>query len=431
MRYCRKTCIALLSMLWIAQAHAVLTIKITQGMSGALPIAVVPFGGAAAQTMGIDLAEIVAADLGGSGRFAPMPRRDMPGHPQSPSDIRFADWRRLGMDNLVVGVVRPGANTAYQIEFWLMDVYKGTQLLAYTVRADPRQLRLVGHQIADVIYEKLTGLRGAFATQIAYVTLHKAGSQRRYELQVADIDGHSPQTLLTSSQPLLSPAWSPDGARLAYVSFEGQNSAVYVQDVASGRRERISAEPGLNSAPAWSPDGRKLALTLSKDGNPEVYILDLGSRRLQRITTDPAIDTEAVWSPDGRRLMFTSDRGGGPQIYEVNSNGGQPRRLTHEGNYNARPRYSSDGKMLALVHGSGAGYRIATLDLASERLQVLTETRLDESPSFAPNDSMIIYATVGAGGTELAVTSVDGSVRQRLALQRGEVREPAWGPLRN
>ncbi len=414
--------------LWIGQARAVLTIKITQGVAEALPVAVVPFGGPAGQ--GLDLAEVIAADLSASGRFKPMARGDMPGYPQAPAEIRYGDWRRVGMDNLVVGKVRPGLESEYQIEFWLVDVYKGSELLAYTVAASSAQLRLAAHQIADVIYEKLTGTPGAFATRIAYVTLYKAGSHRRYELQVADVDGYNPNTLLTTNQPLLSPAWSPEGTRLAYVSFEGQGSAVYVQEVATGRRERVSAEPGLNSAPAWSPDGRRLALTLSKEGDPEIYILDLSSRRLQRITNDPSIDTEAVWSPDGNRLAFTSDRGGGPQVYEVGVNGGSPRRLTHLGEYNARPRYSHDGKRLAVVHGDGSGYRIAILDLGTERLQVLTDTRLDESPSFAPNDSMIIYGTVGARGTELAITSVDGAVRQRLALSRGEIREPAWGPLR-
>jgi TolB protein len=416
--------------LWIGPAEAVLTIKITQGASGALPIAVVPFGDPDGQAIAVDLAGVIAADLAGSGRFATMPRRDMPGQPRGPSEIKYSDWQRLGMDNLVVGTVRRGSQAEYQVEFWLLDVYKGTQLLAFTVPAAGPQLRLVAHQIADVIFEKLTGIRGAFATRIAYVTLYKVGSQRRYELQVADIDGQNPQTLLSSPQPLLSPAWSPDGGQIAYVSFEGNNSAVYVQHIASGHRERISAQPGLNSAPAWSPDGRKLALTLSRDGNPEIYTVDLASRRFERITDDPAIDTEAAWSPDGKRLAFTSDRGGGPQVYEVAVYGGPPRRLTHRGSYNARPRYSSDGKMLAVVHGDKSGYRIATLDLGSEHLQVLTNARLDESPSFAPNDSMIVYATVGAHGTELAITSVDGSVRQRLALQRGEIREPAWGPMR-
>jgi TolB protein len=229
----------------------------------------------------------------------------------------------------------------------------------------------------------------------------------------------------------MSPSWSPDGRRIAYVSFEGHASAIYVQEVQSGARELVAEEPGINSAPAFSPDGSRLALTLSKDGNPEVYVMDLGSRALKRITHDPGIDTEPSWSPDGRRIAFTSDRGGGPQIYETSVSGDTPRRLTHEGDYNARPRYSADGTLLALVHGGDRGYRIATLDLASERLNILTDTRLDESPSFAPNGGMIIYATVGSRGTELAAISVDGRIRQQIAAGGGEVREPAWGPFRD
>ena len=426
-----RTAMFLAFLAWHPTAQAVLKIKITQGVAGALPIAITPFDPPGAQRPGVDIAAIVAADLESSGGFVPMPRADMPSQPHGFSEINFADWRRVGMDNLVIGTLRPGIETDYQVEFWLVDVYKGTQLLAYKVPAKAAQLRLVAHQISDAIYEKLTGVKGAFATRIAYVTVQqRSGRSKIYGLQVADIDGENVQTLLTSPQPLMSPAWSPDGRRLAYVSFEGRSSTIYVQDLASGHRDKVAAETGINSAPAWSPDGRRLALTLSRDGDPEIYVLTLASRQLRRITNDPAIDTEPSWSPDGTRLAFTSDRGGGPQIYEVSVSGGHPRRLTHKGNYNARPRYSSDGKLLAIVHGDGGSYRIGTYDMETERLAILTNTRLDESPSFAPNDSMIIYTTVGPQGTELAATSIDGRVKQRLALLRGEVREPAWGPFR-
>ncbi len=417
---------------WLPEAGAVLTIKITKGVEGALPIAIVPFGGGASPALPVDMAGIIASDLESSGRFEPMARADMPGRPAEPGAVAYVDWRKLGMENLVIGQITPGIEAEHEIRFWLLDVYKGSQILAYRVPADTAQLRLVAHQIADLIFKELTGTRGAFATRIAYVAVSRAaGGGKLYRLEVADADGNNPQTLLTSSQPLLSPAWSPDGRRLAYVSFEGYGSAIVLQEVESGARETLAAEPGINSAPAFSPDGRRLAMTLSRDGNPEIYVMELRSRALKRLTHDPAIDTEPSWSPDGSHIAFTSDRGGGPQIYAIGASGGSPRRLTHEGDYNARPRYSADGKHLALVHGDGRRYRIATLDLASERLNVLTETRLDESPSFAPNGGMIIYATVGAFGTELAAISVDGRIRQQLAAGGGEVREPAWGPFRD
>ncbi|MCI0488014.1 MAG: hypothetical protein L0229_15600 [Blastocatellia bacterium] len=275
-------CCALLA--WCASAQAVLKIKITQGVASALPIAITPFDPPGARRPGVDIAAIVAADLESSGGFVSMPRADMPSRPHGFSEINFADWRRVGMDNLVVGTVRPGIETDYQVEFWLADVYKGAQLLAYKVPANAAQLRLVAHQISDVIYEKLAGVKGAFATRIAYVTVQKRGGRNKtYGLQVADIDGENVQTLLTSPQPLMSPAWSPDGRRLAYVSFEGRSSAIYVQDLGSGHRDKVAAETGINSAPAWSPDGSRLALTLSRDGDPEIYVLTLASRHMRRI----------------------------------------------------------------------------------------------------------------------------------------------------
>ncbi len=416
-------------LLGIGQAKAILTIKISKGVEGAIPIAVVPFGTNVATPVGI--AEIVSSDLAGSGRFDSMPSADMPSQPHEFSEINFDDWRRIGREYLVVGKVTAAPSGEYQVEFRLVDVYKGNQLLGFRIPSASMDLRLTAHQISDLIYEKLLGLKGAFATRIAYITV-RSGTEgnRAYELQIADADGYNPRTLVSSRQPLMSPAWSPDGKRLAYVSFEQHNSAIYIQDIETGYREAAASGPGINSAPAWSPDGQRLAMTLSRDGNPEIYILHLLGQRLQRITHDPAIDTEPAWSPDGRTLVFTSDRGGKPQIYQVSSGGGEPRRLTHEGSYNARASFSPDGKRLTLVHGEGSRYRIAVLDLDTEQLSVLTDASLDESPSFAPNSGMIIYATVGAGGTELAATSVDGRVRQRLALPGGEVREPSWGPFR-
>ncbi len=407
---------------------AELTIKITKGVTGSFPIAVVPFGSDAGLPLEID--RVIVSDLTASGRFNAMATEAMPGRPHEFNEVAFDAWRRAAMENLVVGNVKRTEN-GYKVSFRLIDVYKGQQISGYEMPAEPAQLRMVAHQIADIIYEKLTGVRGAFATRIAYVAVSGAGNFRTYELQAADADGTNPKTLLTSPLPIMSPSWSPDGRRLAYVSFEAKRPAIYIQDLESGSRIEVAGGPGLNSAPAWSPDGSKLALTLSKDGDPEIYVMAVGSRSLTRLTTHPAIDTEPAWSPDGQRLLFTSDRGGGPQIYEITVSGGTPRRVTHQGKYNASGVYAPDGKSIAFLHGDGGSYRIAVQDLEAGQMQILTESRQDESPSFSPNSNMIIYATVGSEGTELAAVSTDGRVRQRLGLVRGEVRDPAWGPFRN
>jgi len=413
------------------RAADVLQIVIEQGLDSALPIAVVPFG-SEGRTPPVDVAAVIAANLARTGRFSPMPFEDLPSRPSEFSEIRFQDWRLFGMEYLVVGQSKQLPNGEFEVQFRLIDVYKGKQLVGYRVPAAASKLRLTAHQVSDIIYEKLTGDRGAFATRIAYVTVEsRARGSKVFRLQLSDADGYDARTLLESSEPLLSPAWSPDGNRIAYVSFEDKNSAIYIQDVRSGRRERVAAGAGINSAPAWSPDGRRLALTRSRDGDPEIYILDLSSGRFQRLTHNPAIDTEPSFSPDGRSLIFTSDRGGGPQIYSYDLANGTTRRITfNKGNYNTRARFSPDGRSLVLVHGGQRGYKIALLDLETDGFRVLTETRLDESPSFAPNGSMIIYTTTGLRGSELAATSVDGRVRQRLTQRGGEVREPAWSPFR-
>lgn len=432
MRTAWKILALVLGLALSAGAHAVLTIRITQGAEGALPIAVVPFAAQPGTELPVDVAGIIAADLARSGRFKPMPNADMPQRPAEFGEINFQDWQALNMDNLVVGQVRPAAGGGYQVDFRLVDVYRAQQLVGFRVPSSAANLRMTAHHIADIIYEKLTGQKGAFATRIAYVTRQRgAGDERIHTLQVADSDGYGPQVLLRSSQPLLSPAWSPDGRRLAYVSFEGRRSSIYIQDVASGSREVVAEGPGLNSAPAWSPDGSRLALTMSREGNPDIYVMDLASRRLQRLTEDPAIDTEAAWMPDGRSLVFTSDRGGGPQIYQVSADGGSARRLTFDkGNYNARPRVSADGRYIAMVSGGRGGYDIAVLDTVSGDFRTVTASGSAESPSFAPNGSMLVYATSAGGVSGLAVVSTDGRVRQSYDLQGGgEVMEPAWGPL--
>ncbi len=413
---------------WSSGGWAALTIEITQGVEGALPIAVVPFGWEGPGRPPVDVAAVIAADLHRSGRFFPLPVSDMISRPHEGSRINFADWRLLGVDNLVVGRVR-ATETGFEVRFQLFDVYRGIQQTGYSVRTTAQRLRFTAHQISDIIYETLLGEPGAFATRIAYVTeIVQTDGSRRYSLQVADADGYNPRPILTSHRPLMSPAWSPDGRRIAYVSFEKGRPAVYVQDVATGERQLVSFYPGLNNAPAWSPDGRRLALVLSRAGSPDIYILDLESRKLTRLTRSFAIDTEPVWSPDGSAIVFTSDRGGKPQLYRLTLRSGKIERLTFEGSYNARAAWSPDGKLLAMVHGVKGQYHIAVLELATGLLRVLTDTPLDESPSFAPNGSMIIYATeVGKRGI-LSAVSVDGRVHQRLELQEGDAREPAWSP---
>jgi len=417
--------------LWQALAAADLTIEITEGVQGAIPVAIVPFHwpdeGA---SLPEDVGAIVAADLARSGRFRILPERDMLSRPTSGAEVDFRDWRTLGQDALVVGQVQPNGPDGYLVQFQLFDVLRGEQMAAYSVPTSTRGLRLTAHQIADIVYEKLTGAPGAFATRIAYITEERGrDGVRRVSLKVSDADGYHPQTIVSSTEPLMSPAWSPDGRRLAYVSFEHKRQSVYLQEVLTGNREPVAAYEGINSAPAWSPDGRRLALVLSREGNPEIYVLDLASRGLTRITRNFAIDTEPAWSPDGRTLVFTSDRGGTPQIYQVAAGGGEPRRVTFEGTYNARASYSPDGRSLVLVTRRGGVFRIGLLSLANGALQELTGGPLDESPSFAPNGSMIIYGAKVGGRGELSAVSADGRVRQRIIVDAGDVREPAWSPL--
>ena len=411
-------------------AAAEIDITITSGVEKPLRIAVVPFGWngpPGGEPVAMHLT--VANDLARSGRFAPLDTEDMPQRPSQFGQVNFQDWRLLGMEHVVIGTLNANPAGGFEVEFRLLDVYRGNQIAGFRIPATQVQLRRTAHRISDIVFEKLTGIRGAFDTRIAYVTLTQQGNAKRYSLQVADADGFNPQILLESKEPLMSPAWSPDGRQLAYVSFEGKSSSIYIQDIATGKRERVASNPGINSAPSWSPDGTRLALTLSKEGDPEIYVMHMATRSLQRLTNDRSIDTEPAWSPDGSRIAFTSDRGGGPQVYETTAQGGPAKRLSFDGPYNARPRYSPDGKSIAVVNGRDRQYRIALLTIGQGQSDILSKSRLDESPSFAPNGSMILYTTTTAKGTELAAVSVDGSVHQRLALQQGEVREPAWGPF--
>lgn len=425
--------LALCAVLLAPAARADLLIDVTRGVTDAVPVAVVPFARAVPADGGLDVAAVVQHDLDSSGRFKSMERRDMLSQPVRARDVVVADWRAARNDYIVVGRVVSVTPSELTIEFELLNLLSGQVLLEQRVTAAPGSLRFAAHRVADIVYERLTGIRGAFSTRIAYVSVDGGPPNQRYQLLLADSDGENLRTILESSQPILSPAWSADGEWLAYVSFETHASAVYVQRVRTGERRMVSARAGINGAPAFSPDGRKLALTLSgTSGNPDIYVLDLATQGLTRITEDLAIDTEAAWSADGRFLYFTSDRAGGPQVYRVAAQAGeQAKRLTFGVPYAARPRVSPDGSQLAMVVRDGSGYHIAVQDLASGQMRVLTRGALDESPSFAPNGAQIIYAARERGQGVLAAVSADGQVSQRLKADRGEVREPAWGPFPN
>lgn len=414
---------------WHVQAE--LIIEITGGSEGALPIAVVPFGseGFAAPE---DISEVISSDLASSGRFAPLAQQDLISQPHEKSEINFADWRLLRSEGLLVGKVNSLDGETYEVQFQLFDVYKAQQLVGKRYQVPASGLRRLAHQISDQVYQTLTGDIGVFSTRLAFVTvINNADGSKRFALQVSDADGANPRTVLQSKEPIMSPSWSPEGERLSYVSFENGKAEVFVQEMRSGRRDSVAAFKGLNSAPSWSPDGKKLALTLSKAGNPEIYVLELATGKLSRVThNSQAIDTEAVWLPNSNELIFTSDRGGRPQIYKVSVDGGRATRLTFEGSYNSSADVSPDGRYMAMVHGLKGKYYIAVQDLSSGAVQILTETGRDESPSFAPNSRMILYATERNGKGVLAAVSVNGRIQQRLGEAGIDVREPAWSPIR-
>jgi TolB protein len=412
-------------------ASAALQIEITSGVRDPVPIAIVPFARAVPADGGLDVAEVVQHDLEGSGRFRALPRERMPATPTRADEIAAAIWKSTGSDYVVVGRVTPVENGQLAVDFDLVNSLTGARLAAQRFVGVPSALRNAAHRVSDVIYQKILGVRGAFATRIAYVAVDGSPPAQRYELIVADADGVNQHLVLESRFPLMSPSWSPDGQWLAYVSFETKHSAVYVQLVRSGERRQVSARAGINGAPEWSPDGRKLALTLGGGGgNPDIYILDLTSQELTRVTDDPAIDTEPVWAPDGHSLYFTSDRAGSAQIYQIPAQAGaHPKRITFGGSYNARPRVSPDGSQLAMVTLDNGAYRVAVQDLASGTLRVLSHGRLDESPSFAPNGATLIYSERDGERGALATVSTDGLTGLRLKAPQGEVREPAWGPF--
>jgi len=407
--------------------QAALTIEITGGATLQIPVAIAPFAGE--EVYPDKLSKIVMDDLARSGLFKLIDTAGMAA-PRMPADVRVNDWKAKGATALAMANVVPLAGGRIDVQFRLIDTVRQdtaqvVQLAGYSLPTNTSQLRLTAHQIADIIFEKLTGSPGAFASRIAYIT--KRGGT--HELQVADSDGVNAQTVYSSREPIVSPAWSPDGTKLAYVAFDQKKPVIYVQNLASGQRQAIANFKGNNSAPAWSPDGRQLALVLSRDSTAQIYTMNSDGSGLKRLTQTTSIDTEPSWSPDSKYLLFTSDRGGSPQIYRMPSYGGEPVRLTFEGSYNVTPRYSPDGKSFAFIQREGSKFRVAVQDIVSGQVQVLTDNGLDESPSWAPNGKMILYATATLGRGVLAAVSSDGRVKQKLTTQAGDVREPAWGPL--
>jgi len=413
----------LLALLPVFAAHAQLTIEIVGGASTTIPIAIVPFANENTYPLGIT--GIVGADLTRSGLFRLVDYNGVSPRPTRAEEIQPAVWRARNADAVVAGSMRPLGDGRVEVRFVLVDVVKQTSLVSMTYTITPQQFRVTAHKIADVIYEKLTGDPGIFSTRIAYIT--KQGS--RYQLLVADADGADPQTIVTSNEPLLSPKWSPDGTRLAYVSFENKKPVVYVQSLATGQRIAVANFRGSNSSPAWSPDSRRLLVTLTKDGSSQIYMVNADGGPPARIMTSSGIDTEAAFTPDGGSLVFTSDRGGTPQIYRAGVGGGNVERLTFDGDYNVSPRPTPDGKSLVFVRRAGNRYQIALMDYATRQVQVLTDGPDDLSPSVAPNGKLIIYANEGGGRGILAAVSSDGRVKQRLVAPSADVREPAWGPL--
>lgn len=409
--------------------HAELTIEITEGVQSAHRIAIVPFATPQGERLSTDIAQIISDDLAGSGYFNVLARGDMLSHPTRPGQVKFRNWTATGQDYLVIGFITK-ENNLFHIQMSLFDIYKKEQLKGLRVSVTDSSLRKAGHHLSDAIYKSITGMSGVFTTRIAYVTSkNQANKQQTYNLNIADYDGENKASIAQSIEPLMSPAWSPDGTQLAYVSFENKVSEIFIQTLSTGERKSIAKYKGINGSPAWSPDGKKLAITLSKDGNSDIYILTLANKSLLKLTSSWAIDTEASWSPDGNKILFTSDRGRRPQIYMKNSHGqGRAERITFDGDYNARGSFSADGKTIVMVQGTQGKYRIATLDLATRTTRVLTNGPLDESPSFAPNGQTVIYARRKLNKEILSTVALDGVTKQDIRHTSGVVREPAWSP---
>ena len=410
------------------KAWSELVIRVTQGNDQPTMVAVPPMVMSGNQLVE-DISAIVESDLQRSGLFKTIPRENMLAFPSHPEDVYFRDWRLLGSEYLIVGSLSAVEEGGVELSFSLLDVNAQKTVFKHSVKGSKNQLRDLAHLASDKIYEEITGIRGAFSTRLAYVTADQKDGRLVYQLNVADSDGARERVMLKSAEPIMSPAWSPKGDELAYVSFETGRPAIFRQSLTTAARKQLTNFRGLNGAPSWSPDGKQLALVLSKDGNPEIYILDLATNKFARMTRHFAIDTEPTWSPDGKSLLFTSDRGGTPQIYKLTVATRAVQRITFKGNYNARPSLAPDGRTLVMVHRESGVFHIATLDLVTGRMLELTETRLDESPTVAPNGAMLIYATKQGDKGILSAVSLDAGVKYFLPAKSGDVREPAWSPF--
>ncbi len=414
-------------------AYALLSLELTRGVSGAVPIAIVPFANPTGAPT--DVSSVVSNDLETSGRFKVYGKDALSSFPESAA-AQTEYFRNLGADNVVVGRVTHLGNNRFEVTFQLLDVIRGKNqtaqqdLLNEKFVVSGEELRALSHHISDLVYEKILGVRGIFSTRIAYIVVQRSGGPTKYILEVADQDGENPHPLLTSYDPIMSPSWSPTGKKIAYVSFEGRRASIYVEDIGTGERILVSQSKGINGAPAWSRDGRKLALVLSKDGSPNIYVVDLASRTLTQMTNDWSINTEPNWAPDGRSLIFTSNRGGGPEIYKLNVANRSASRLTYDGSYNARGSYTPDGNHIVMLHQESGVFNIGILDLNTGTFRLLTNSSSDnESPSIAPNGSMVLYGALYNGRNVLGMVSSDGRVQLRLPARDGDVQDPAWSPF--